>query len=141
MKLFCIGLSHHTADVQTREQFVGSTAAEKALRACGCAEALLLTTCNRVEVYGSAEQPVKTAEIVRCLACKIDPSHEGFAAANIESDVSRFYRYEGAECAHHLFRVASGVDSMVVGETEILGQAKRAYASARVSGSAGPYLH
>src|SRR5207302_9930863 len=54
---------------------------------------------------------------------------------------SRFYRYEGAECAHHLFRVASGVDSMVVGETEILGQAKRAYASARVSGSAGPYLH
>jgi len=131
VKLFCIGLSHHTADVETREQFVGSTAAEHALRASGCAEALLLTTCNRVEVYGSAEQPIKTAAIMRCLARKID----------IEPDASTFYRYEDAECAQHLFRVASGLDSMVVGETEILGQAKKAYESARASGSAGPYLH
>ncbi|HET9418283.1 MAG TPA: glutamyl-tRNA reductase [Chthoniobacterales bacterium] len=131
MKLICIGLSHHTADVQTREQFVGSSVAESALRACGCAEALLLTTCNRVEVYGSAGRPVKTAEVVRCLTRKID----------IKCDASRFYRYEDADCAQHLFRVASGLDSMVVGETEILGQAKNAYESARASGSAGPYLH
>jgi glutamyl-tRNA reductase len=131
VKLFCIGLSHHTADVQTREQFVASTATEKTLRACGCAEALVLTTCNRVEVYGSAEQPVTTGDIMRCLARKVD----------IESDTSTFYRYENAECAHHLFRVTSGLDSMVVGETEILGQAKKAYESARASGSAGPYLH
>jgi glutamyl-tRNA reductase len=131
MKLFCIGLSHHTADVQTREQFVGITAAGTALRAYGCAEALLLTTCNRVEVYGSAEQSIETADVVRCLARKID----------IEPDVSTFYRYEDAECAQHLFRVASGLDSMVVGETEILGQAKKAYESARASGLAGAYLH
>jgi glutamyl-tRNA reductase len=131
MKLFCIGLSHHTADVQTREQFIGRAAAENALRACGCAEALLLTTCNRVEVYGSAEQPIETAEIARCLARKID----------IEPDAATFYRYEDADCALHLFRVASGLDSMVVGETEIFGQAKKAYESARASGSAGRYLH
>ena len=131
MKLFCIGLSHHTADVQTREQFTGNTAAESALRACGCAEALLLATCNRVEVYGSAEQPIETGEIIRCLVRKID----------VGPDTSAFYRYEDAHCAQHLFRVTSGLDSMVVGETEILGQAKRAYESARASGSAGPYLH
>jgi len=52
-----------------------------------------------------------------------------------------FYRYEDEKCAQHLFRVASGLDSMVVGETEILGQAKKAYESARKSGAAGPCLH
>src|SRR5437867_10147927 len=57
------------------------------------------------------------------------------------SEVPPFYRYEGAKCVQHLFRVASGVDSMVVGETEVLGQTKKAYEKARASGAAGPYLH
>jgi len=52
MNLFCIGLSHHTANVQTRERFAGGAGAECNLRAAGCAEALVLATCNRVEVYG-----------------------------------------------------------------------------------------
>jgi glutamyl-tRNA reductase len=52
-----------------------------------------------------------------------------------------FYRYEDNKCVQHLFRVASGLDSMVVGESEIFGQAKKAYESARTSGAAGPYLH
>ncbi len=56
-------------------------------------------------------------------------------------DGAAFYRYEGEECVQHLFRVASGLDSMVVGETEVLGQAKQAYAEARESGGAGPLLH
>src|SRR5881394_3501229 len=131
MNLFCVGLSHHNADVEAREYFAGHVESDRALRNCGCNEALVLSTCNRVEVYAASEKRVSTDEIARCLI-RADSSHR-FAPP--------FYRYEGEKCARHLFRVASGLDSMVVGETEILGQAKRAYESARASGSAGPLLH
>src|SRR5213082_3196611 len=131
MNLFCVGLSHHNADVEAREYFAGHVESDRALRNCGCNEALVLSTCNRVEVYAASEKRVSTDEIARCLV-RDDSSHR-FAPP--------FYRYEGEKCAQHLFRVASGLDSMVVGETEILGQAKRAYEAARASGAAGPYLH
>jgi len=174
MNLFCVGLSHHTANVETRERFSGHAETDCVLRDSGCAEALLLTTCNRVEVYGAAPARVPTEEIARCLARKIDNGAGGSRATwtgqpdrvdepggesiNIPAvpsaalrtgadrrysseDVPAFYRHEDAECVQHLFRVASGLDSMVVGETEILGQAKKAYESARASGAAGPCLH
>ncbi|HYR24123.1 MAG TPA: glutamyl-tRNA reductase [Chthoniobacterales bacterium] len=131
MNLFCVGLSHHNADVETRERFAGNPETDCALRNSGCAEALLLSTCNRVEIYAASEKRVSTDEIARCLVRESDPHH--FAPP--------FYRYEDEKCAQHLFRVTSGLDSMVVGETEILGQAKRAYEAARASGAAGRYLH
>jgi glutamyl-tRNA reductase len=135
MNLFCVGLSHHTANVETRERFAGSSGAECTLRTVGCAEALVLATCNRVEVYGASEKRVSTGEIAQCLLPKS-------GAGDIEhSTVLPFYRYEAEKCVQHLFRVASGLDSMVVGETEILGQTKKAYQSARASGAAGPCLH
>jgi glutamyl-tRNA reductase len=133
MNLFCAGLSHHATNVETRECFAGNTETDSVLRRSGCSEALLLATCNRVEVYAAAQSRVATEEIARCLRRDID--NHGPA------EVSAFYRYEGAECAQHLFRVVSGLDSMVLGETEILGQAKKAYESAKQSGAAGPYLH
>jgi glutamyl-tRNA reductase len=133
MNLFCLGLSHHTADVATRERFAGSATAESILRQTGCAEALLLTTCNRVEVYAVSQKRVSTDEIARCLMRRIDIDPHDYA--------SPFYRYEAEKCVQHLFRVASGLDSMVVGESEIFGQAKKAYESARTSGAVGPYLH
>ena len=134
MNLFCVGLSHHTANVETRERFAGDAETECVLRDSGCAEALFLPTCNRVEVYGTAERRVSTEEIARCLSRNIDKdlSHEETAA---------FYRFEDIKCVRHLFRVASGIDSMVVGETEVFGQVKKAYESARNSGAAGPALH
>src|SRR6516165_5135857 len=67
MNLFCIGLSHHTANVATREQFAGNATAQSIARQAGCAEALLLTTCNRVEVYGVSNKWISTYEIARCL--------------------------------------------------------------------------
>ena len=133
MNLFCIGLSHHTANVATREQFVGSATAESIVREAGCTEALLLSTCNRVEVYAVSQGRISTDEIARCLMRKIDTDPHDYAPP--------FYRYEADKCVQHLFRVASALDSMVVGESEILGQAKKAYESARKSGAAGPCLH
>jgi glutamyl-tRNA reductase len=133
MNLFCVGLSHHLTNVETRERFAGRAETDCILRGAGCTEALLLTTCNRVEVYGVSEKRVSTDEVANCLARDIETDPHRYAPP--------FYRYEDEKCAQHLFRVASGLDSMVVGETEILGQAKKAYESARTSNSAGPYLH
>ena len=133
MNLFCIGLSHHTANVAMREQFAGNATAESIARQAGCAETLLLTTCNRVEVYGVSHKRISTDEIARCLTKNPIRDPHYYAPP--------FYRYEAEKCVQHLFRVASGLDSMVVGESEILGQAKKAYELARKSGAAGQYLH
>jgi glutamyl-tRNA reductase len=135
MKLFCVGLSHHTANVETRERFAGSTGTESILREAGCVEALVLATCNRVEVYGASEKRVSTDDIAQCLVQKAE------ITGGTDSDALPFYRYEAEKCIQHLFRVASGLDSMVIGETEILGQAKKAYQSARTAGAVGPCLH
>ena len=132
MKLFCVGLSHHTASVETRELYAGVRSEEALRAAVGCKEALVLTTCNRVEVYASADEPVATGAVVHALQQSGATGGENGEA---------FYRYEGEACATHLFRVAAGLDSMVIGETEILGQVKKAYEAARESGGAGPLLH
>ncbi|MDQ2919484.1 MAG: glutamyl-tRNA reductase, partial [Verrucomicrobiota bacterium] len=123
MNLFCVGLSHHTANVETRERYAHNGTTPPLREKIGCTEALLLSTCNRVEVYGVCARPVESRAIF-----DID-------------DAAAFYRYESEECVQHLFRVASGLDSMVVGETEVLGQVKQAYEAARHSGGAGPFLH
>jgi len=133
MNLFCIGLSHHLADVAMLEHFGGDVEIDCLLRNSGCTEAVVLSTCNRVEVYGAAEARISTLDIARCLNRKID--------GRVSPESAPFYRYEDDDCIRHLFRVASGLDSMVVGETEILGQAKKAYETARTAGSAGKYLH
>jgi glutamyl-tRNA reductase len=133
MNLFCVGLSHHTANVSKLEQFAASASAESIVRETGCTEALVLGTCNRVEVYAVSQGRISTDEIARCLMRKIDTDPHNHALP--------FYRHEAEKCVLHLFRVASALDSMVVGESEILGQAKQAYESARKSGAAGPCLH
>ena len=134
MNLFCVGLSHHTANVETRERYARAEEMEARLRAAvGCREALVLSTCNRVEVYAVADSAIDNQTIARCLAAA--------EFSDKAEDASAFYRHEGEDCVQHLFRVASGLDSMVVGETEVLGQAKQAYAAARAAGGAGPYLH
>jgi glutamyl-tRNA reductase len=132
MNLFCVGISHHTANVETRERYARRRPEDELRAECGCTEALILATCNRVEVYGSGPAPVSAEQIARWL---------GREGAGTIQDASVFYRYEGEECVRHLFRVAAGLDSMVIGETDILGQVKKAYAEARESRNVGPILH
>jgi glutamyl-tRNA reductase len=133
MNLFCFGLNHRTAPIEARERFAGHARSEALLRNLGCGEVMLLTTCNRAEIYAATDAKIASEEIAQSL--RIDDG------SSSKDDLESFYRKENAECARHLFRVAAGLDSMVVGETEILGQAKRAYAKAHASGNAGPLLH
>ena len=88
MNLFCVGLSHHTANVETRERFAGGAGAQSILRQAGCAEALVLATCNRVEVYGASEKRVSTDEIAHCLLQNNEVSERG------HSEALPFDRYE-----------------------------------------------
>ena len=134
MNIFCVGLSHHTAGVSLRERFAVDGAALAgtldALREhAPLHEAVLLSTCNRVEVYGLAGD---ASEAARACAEFLQRS------AGVDAE---FYRRDMADGVRHLFRVVSGLDSMVVGETEILGQVKDAYAAALERGTTGAALN
>ncbi len=136
MEILCLGLSHHTAPVELREKFaipdgeVPVVAAQ--LRAApGVAEAVVVSTCNRVEFYLAAE------EIGAGFAAVQDFVGTRFAAP--EGDA--FFRLPTAGAIRHVFRVASGLDSMVLGETEILGQVKKAYAAASEAGATSKHLN
>lgn len=134
MNVFCLGLSHHTAAVSLRECFAvagseSATVMQDLRAAAGMAEIVLLSTCNRVEIYGAAPDPA----IAMDLASSFLQCRAGRTAG--------FVRHEGSDAVQHLFRVAAGLDSMVLGETEILGQVKDAYAASFGAGHTGTALN
>src|SRR5437870_7494389 len=135
MKLFAAGLSHKTAPVELREQ-LGVKQSEIvdlafALKSFGhLGEIVLLSTCNRVEIYGTTRQATGHIKSLLQLLCAE------------QRDLDRhIYLYEGAAAVRHLLRVAAGLDSMVLGETEITGQIKNAYETAREAELTGPVLN
>lgn len=137
MKVFLTGLSYKTAPVEVRERFAFGEAALPealdALRGCpGVEEALILSTCNRVEVAVNASNE---ASLERILA--IISAHRGLDAEFLRPHL---YTYEDREAVRHLFRVAASLDSMVLGEPQILGQLKAAYSAARQQGSVSGFL-
>lgn len=137
--LFVAGLSHHTAPVEVREQLAleGDKVREILVDLTGTgllAEAMILATCNRVEVYGVAELP---GEARRAVFERLG-SQRGFAFDAIEPIL---YTKAEDEAVAHVFRVASSLDSMIVGEPQILGQVKDAFALAQTAGTVGPVLH
>jgi len=133
MKLHITGVSHKTAPVEIRESLAFRpetlAAALADLKACdGVMEAVILSTCNRVEITVTSEDRCDPQAIVDAFLA--DHKH-----VNPERIAPHLFRHDGRDAIHHLFRVAASLDSMVVGEPQILGQLKAAYTSAKECGA------
>jgi glutamyl-tRNA reductase len=137
--LLLVGISHRSAPVDLRERVDFQTrGVEKALGAisglASTREAVIVSTCNRAEIYAATEDPdAAKSDLVRFVS-----DFSGVADREVAPHV---YDVADLEAARHLFRVAAGLDSMVVGEPQILGQVKEAHTMATVAHTAGPVLN
>jgi glutamyl-tRNA reductase len=137
--LFVAGLSHRNAPVALREQLaIDEDKLRELLRdiaATGVVrEVLILSTCNRVEVYVVADMPGEARAATFRQLCR----HRGVELSSVEPII---YTHAEGEAIRHTFRVASSLDSMMVGEPQILGQVKDAFALAQSCETVGPVLH
>jgi glutamyl-tRNA reductase len=134
-ELFVVGLSWRTAPVAVRERLAfredEMAGAVRQLTAPPVAEAMLISTCNRVEVYGVGA--AGAADAVKAELAK----SRGVPLRDVEGAL---YAYAGDGAIRHVFRVAAALDSLVLGEAQILGQLKDAYGTAGVAGTTGPLL-
>ena len=133
MHISVTGVSHHETPVELRERFAFNT--EQLVPALSRLPAglgaTILSTCNRTEMYIASEHPMERDEAIAMLVVSHgQPSPEGVA----------FYHMEGAPAVQHLFRVAAGIESLVVGESEILGQVRGAFSAATAAGSGNAVL-
>ena len=140
MKVALLGMNHRTAPVDVRERFV-TTHPQALLRKLidrpEIGEAILLSTCNRVEVV------VTTDSLDAVQHALFDFFARDLAQGSLPVGTSlteMTYLRHGREAVEHVFRVASSIDSMVVGEPQILGQVKDAYREATEAGVCGPVL-
>lgn len=135
MNFVVIGVNHRTAPVEVREQFaIPEARLPEAVRALaaypGVEEAMIVSTCNRVELLA------RTAD-----SCpRLDGFFRQFYGFDPAPYREHLYEYHEQEAVKHVFRVASSLDSMVVGEPQILGQVKEAYATARAVGTVNSQL-
>ncbi|WP_176475017.1 glutamyl-tRNA reductase [Dietzia natronolimnaea] len=139
MSILLVGLSHHSAPVALLESVAVAEADRDALTESLIGgrhvdEAMIVTTCNRVEVYAAVEAFHPALDDVVDLLSR----HSGLSAEELSRHL--YVRYSES-AAEHLFSVASGLDSMVVGEQQIIGQIRTAYQSASDIGAAGTTLH
>ncbi len=137
--IILLGMNHKTASVDLRECIAFSrTDADDALRAFGenpeIAEAVLLSTCNRVEVLMTADWPKRAVGTAKEIISR-------FKNLPVEQFEDALYIHQGDDAVRHLFRVAASLDSMVVGEPQILGQIKEAYRIATVKKTSGVILN
>ncbi len=139
MPIVCLGLSHRTAPVEVRERhaFPASKMGESlvALRDYEMVrEAVMLSTCGRLEIYAEVEDyEAGVGQLKNFL--------QNFRHGDVTDMSSYMYTLLGSQAADHLFRVATGLDSMLIGEAEILGQVKDAYVQAQKARSLGKTLH
>jgi glutamyl-tRNA reductase len=135
MNYVLIGVNHRTAPVEVREQFAIPEArlpeAVKALTSCaGVEEGMIVSTCNRVEILA------RTSDGGTCL----DEFFHGFYGIDPDRYRAHLYEHRDRDAVRHVFRVAASLDSMIVGEPQILGQVKEAYAIARAVGTVNSQL-
>lgn len=139
MNLFVIGINHKTAPVEIREKFAFSQneiiEANRLLKEeVSLSENLILSTCNRMEIYA-------VSELVQDYSGNIKFFLNRFHNLNGLDYANLLYIHKDRDAVKHLFRVAAGLDSMVIAETEILGQVKKAYFDAKESRSTGKILN
>jgi glutamyl-tRNA reductase len=138
MKLLITGLSHHTAPVEVRERIAfAETALPEALDRLrnrhGMAEGMILSTCNRVEVAVTADDQSDAEGSVQEFLAEASHVEPAWVSPYL-------YHFNDQDAVRHLFRVAASLDSMVVGEPQILGQLKSAYALAKEHGTLNGFL-
>jgi glutamyl-tRNA reductase len=137
--LVVLGLSHHSSPVSVRERFAFAEAclpaALQSLRDSGVADqAVILSTCNRVEIYAVTQlEPPRAFAALREFLITCHDYRDPLT--------DEIYAWGEPQSVHHLFKVACGLDSMVLGETEILGQLKKAYDLALKNGHTGGRLN
>jgi len=129
MSLLALGINHNTASVALRERVAfGPDCIDRALRELvsqpGVSEAVIVSTCNRTELYCNLEEQ-RQEQVLRWLQ-----QFHGLDAAEL---VTAIYQHHDEEAVRHLMRVACGLDSLVLGEPQILGQIKQSYAHAQQS--------
>src|SRR6266516_7228746 len=135
MQLALVGLSHKTAPVEIRERLAfNGDALRGALTSLvvreEISEAIILSTCNRVEVVAESQDD----RLIREFLCE-------FHRIPQDSVSKHLYSFRNAEVVRHVFRVAASLDSMMIGEPQILGQVKDAFALAQACEAVGPALH
>lgn len=135
--ILLLGVNHKSTPLEVREQLALSSGYEEPLRALsrieGCREYYLLSTCNRVEILVTARQGAQVEEQL---------AHFLFGSALSPEEYQQYlYRYRNDEAIHHLFLVAASLDSMIIGEAQILGQLKEAYRWASEQKCTGPVLN
>ena len=141
MNIQLLGISHKTAPVQIRALFAFTDENKKELmmRICtqeGIRECVLLSTCNRTELYTVSEEKISVRSVMTAMQ-RILLDMAGIGDASQVSEHLRFY--QGTQAVRHLFYVAAGLDSMVLGEDQILGQVKEAHKAAMEEGFSGTW--
>ncbi len=139
MKVFVVGLNHKVADVEVREKlaFQGDKLGEGLIRfreLPGIEEAMIISTCNRVELYANIQDTLLSAESIKSFLAEFH--HINRAALD-----NSLYIYDGVHAVRHVFRVASSLDSMVLGEPQILGQLKDSFEAALAKKTTGVLLN
>ena len=143
MNIQLLGISHKTAPVQIRALFAFTDENKKELMMRICAqeeiqECVLLSTCNRTELYTVSEENISVRHVMNAMQ-RIVLDMAGIGDAKAVSEHLRFY--QGTQAVRHLFYVAAGLDSMVLGEDQILGQVKEAHKTAMEEGFSGTWCN